>query len=86
MRSDEFNTGSEVTLPTNGGCNTSTNGIINCGVGTTLMDCDRGSINSLDFTDLSDYFVWNRTATTSDRTVSIVFKFSQPVNIGKISL
>ena len=86
MRSDEFNTGSQVTLPTNDGCNTSTNGTINCGVGTTLMDCDRGSSRNLNFSDLSDYFVWNRTATTSDRTVSIVFRFSQPVNILRISM
>ena len=86
MRSDEFNTGSVVTLPTNDGCNTSTNGTINCGVGTTLMDCDRGIINSLDLSDLSNYFVWNRTATTSDRTVSTAFRFSQPVNIGRISM
>ena len=86
MRSDEFNNGSQVTLPTNDGCNTSTNGTINCGVGTTLMDCDRGIINSLNISDLSNYFVWNRTAITSDRTVSTVFRFSQPVNIGRISL
>ena len=81
MRSDEFFT--EV-QPTNDGCNTSTNGTINCGVGTALMDCDRGSINNLDFTNLSDYFVWNRNITISDRTVSTVFRFSQPVNIAKI--
>ena len=86
MRSDEFNTGSQVTLPTNDGCNTSTNGTINCGVGTTLMDCDRGSLRNLNFSDLSDYFVWNRTATTSDRTVSTVFRFNQPVNILRISM
>ena len=86
MRSDEFNIRSQVTLPTNDGCNTSTNGTINCGVGTTLMDCDRGLTRNLNFSDLSDYFVWNRTATTSDRTVSTVFRFSQPVNIDRISM
>ena len=71
--------------PTNDGCNATNDGqgTINCGVGTTLMDCDRGSIGNLNF---SDYFLWSRRSISEIRNVSTVFRFNQPVNIGRISL
>ena len=82
MRSDEYN-GMQLT---NDGCNTSTNGTVNCGVGTTLMDCDRGSARNLDFTDLSDYFVWSRFSSPEIRNVSTLIRFPQPINIHRVSL
>ena len=68
--------------PANDGCNVSTDGqeIVNCGVGTTLVDCDNGNSTNINYTDLSNYFVWNR------EQVSIVFRFDQPVEINRISL
>ena len=72
----------------NEGC---TNGVsidgqvtIDCGQGTTLVDCDQGYNENTDYSDLSSYFVWNRT--TSVDQVSIVFKFDQPINISRISM
>ena len=82
MRSDEYN-GMQLT---NDGCNASTNGTVNCGVGTTLMDCERGSTQDLDFTDLSDYFVWSRFSSPEIRNVSTLIRFPQPVNIRRVSL
>ena len=75
--------------PSNEGC---TNGVsidgqvtIDCGQGTTLIDCDRGYNDNADYSDLSDYFIWNRTASV-DQQVSIVFKFDQQINISRISM
>ena len=85
MRSHVFNG----TQPSNEGC---TNGVsidgqvtIDCGQGTTLIDCDRGYNDNADYSDLSDYFIWNRTASV-DQQVSIVFRFYQQINISGISL
>jgi len=82
MRSDDY----FGIQPSNDGC-TSVDGqeTINCGVGTTLMDCERGPTRNLNFSDFSDYFVWNRT-TSAVRSVSTIFRFDQPVNIRRISI
>ena len=84
MRSNVFNG----TQPSNEGC---TNGVIvsgqvtiDCGQGTTLIDCDRG-INGGDYSDLSRTFAWNRTTSLGAR-VSIVFRFDQQINISRISM
>jgi len=92
MRSNVFNG----TQPSNEGC---TNGIsingqvtIDCGQGTTLIDCDQGYNDNTDYSDLSDYFIWNRTNKTTTRTnplseqVSIVFRFYQQIEISRISM
>ena len=75
--------------PSNEGC---TNDVlidgqeaIDCGQGTTLIDCDRGYNDNADYSDLSNYFIWNRT-TFVDQGVSIVLKFDQTVNISRISM
>ena len=85
MRSHVFNG----TQPSNEGC---TNGVstdgqvtIDCGQGTTLTDCDQGYNDNADYSDLSNYFIWNRTATV-DQQVSIVFRFDQQINISRISM
>ena len=85
MRSHMFNG----TQPSNEGC---TNGIsidgqvtIDCGQGTTLIDCDQGYNDNADYSDLSNYFIWNRTASV-DQQVSIVFRFDQQINISRISM
>ena len=74
------------TQPSNEGC---TNGVsidgqmtIECGQGTTLIDCNRG-FNGGDYSDLSRTFAWNRTSSVAEQ-VSIVFRFSQQVNISRI--
>ena len=84
MRSHVFNG----TQPSNEGC---TNGVsidgevtIDCQQGTTLIDCDRGYNDNADYSDLSDYFIWNRTASV-DQQVSIVFRFDQEVRGTRIS-
>ena len=76
MRSNVFNG----TQPSDEGCNVSTDGAlnINCGQGTTLIDCDRG-FNGGDYSDLSNTFAWNR-------TTSIVFRFDQQINISRITM
>ena len=92
MRSNVFNG----TQPSNEGC---TNGVsidgqvtIDCGQGTTLIDCDQGYNDNTDYSDLSDYFIWNRTNKTTTRTnplseqVSIVFRFYQQISISRISM
>ena len=83
MRSDVFNG----TQPSNEGC---TNGVsidgqvtIDCGQGTTLIDCDRGYNNNADYSDLSNYFIWNRTTSVAQQ-VSIVFNFFQQIRISSI--
>ena len=85
MRSHVFNG----TQPSNEEC---TNGesidgqvTTECGQGTTLVDCDRGYNDNADYSDLSDYFIWNRTASV-DQQVSIVFRFDQQINISRISM
>ena len=85
LRSHVFNG----TQPSNEGC---TNGVsidgqvtIDCGQGTTIIDCDRGYNDNADYSDLSDYFTWNRTASV-DQQVSIVFRFDQQINISRISV
>ena len=82
MRSNAFNG----TQPSNEGC---TNGVsingqvtIDCGQGTTLIDCDRG-FNGDDYSDLSSTFAWNRTSAVAEQ-VSIVFRFDQQINISRI--
>ena len=77
------------TQPSNKGC---TNGAIidgqmtiDCIQGTTLIDCDRGYNDNVDYSDLSNYFIWNRTASV-DQQVSIVFRFDQQINISRISM
>ena len=83
MRSDEYTGGVQ---PSNEGCTSiGGQGTINCGVGTTLMDCENGPISNLNFSDLSPYFVWNRTS-LANRNVSVVFRFDQPVYLRRISM
>jgi len=82
MRSDDY----FGTQPNNDGCTSiDGQGTINCGVGTTLMDCERGNLRNTNFSDLSDYFVWNR-STLAVRNASTIFGFNQPVNIRRISM
>ena len=68
------------TQPSNEGC---TNGAIfsgrvtiDCGQGTTLIDCNQGYNDNVDYSDLSSYFIWNRTESVAVQ-VSIVFSFLQ---------
>ena len=82
VRSSVFNG----TQPSNEGC---TNGAIlggrmtiDCGQGTTLIDCDQRYNDNI---DLSSYFVWNRTESLASQ-VSIVFRFYQQVSIKGISM
>ena len=84
MRSNVFNG----THPSNEGC---TNGVIvsgqvtiDCGQGTTLIDCERERFNGGDYSDLSNTFAWNRT-TSVDQQVSIMFRFDQQIEISRIS-
>ena len=76
------------TQPSNEGC---TNGVsidgqvtIDCGRGTTLIDCDRG-FNGDDYSDLSRTFAWNRTTSVAAQ-VSIVFRFDQQIKINRITM
>jgi len=74
------------TQPSNDGCTSiDGQGTINCGVGTTLMDCEQGVIRNLNFSDLLDYFVWYR-RTEVVRSVSMIFRFDQLFNISRISM
>ena len=57
---------------------------IDCGQGTTLIDCNRG-INGGDYSDLSHTFAWNRTTSVAQQ-VSIVFRFDQQINISRITM
>ena len=84
MRSNVFNG----TQPSNEGC---TNGVsidgqvtIDCGQGTTLIDCDRG-YNGGNYSDLSRTFAWNRTTSVAQQ-VSIMFRFDQQINISTITM
>ena len=85
MRSNVFNG----TQPSNEGC---TNGVsidgqvtIDCGQGTTLIDCNIRAIIDDDFSDLSRIFAWNRTTSVAEQ-VSIVFRFDQQISISMISM
>ena len=75
--------------PSNERC---TNGIsidgevtIDCGQGTTLIDCDQVYNDNVDYSDLSNYFIWNKTALV-DQKVSMVFRFYQQIRINRISM
>ena len=77
------------TQPSNEGC---TDGAIfsgqvtvDCGQGTTLIDCDRGYNDNADYSDLSDYFIWSRT-TLLTTSVSVVFRFDQEIRGRRISM
>ena len=85
VRSNVFNG----TQPSNEGC---TNGAIlggretiDCGQGTTLIDCDHGIANVAGLSNSSNTFAWNRTSSVAEQ-VSIVFRFDQLINISKIGL
>jgi len=85
MRSNVFNG----TQPSNEGC---TNGVSidgqvtsNCRQGTTLIDCNQGYNDNADYSNLSSYFIWNRTTSVAQQ-VSIVFKFYQQIEISRISM
>ena len=86
MRSNVFNG----TQPSNERC---TNGVsidgqvtIDCGQGTTLIDCHRGfNNNNADYSDLSNYFIWRKTLSVAQE-VSIVFRFDQQINISRITM
>ena len=74
--------------PSNEGC---TNGVsvdgqvtVDCGQGTTLIDCERG-FSGGDYSDLSSTFAWNRTSSVAEQ-VSIVFRFDQQINISRITM
>ena len=78
------------TQPSDSGC--TINGIsidgqmtIDCGQVTTLIDCDRGYNDNADYSDLSNYFIWSKTASIAQQ-VSIVFRFDQQINISRISM
>ena len=84
MRSNMFNG----IQPSNEGC---TNGVsidgqmtIDCGQGTTLIDCRRGIIGGR-YSNLSRTFAWNRTTSVAQE-VSIVFTFDQQINISRITM
>ena len=86
MKSNVFNG----TQPSNEGC---TDGAIlsgrmtiNCGQETTLIDCDQGYDDDIDYSDLSSYFIWSRTGSTVAGQVSIVFRFDQQVDIRRITM
>ena len=85
MRSNVFNG----TQPSNEEC---TNGAIvngrvtiDCGQGTTLIDCDRGYNDSADYSDLSNYFIWIWNEAVAQQ-VSIVFRFYQQIKISRITM
>ena len=76
------------TQPSNEGC---TNGAIfsgratiDCGQGTTLIDCDQGYNDNVDYSDLSSYFIWSRTESVANQ-VSITFRFLQ-IRISRIKM
>ena len=84
MRSNVFNG----IQPSNEGCTNDAivNGrvTIDCGQGTTLIDCDQG-FNGGDYSDLSRVFAWNRTSLVAQQ-VSIVFRFHQHISISRITM
>ena len=72
------------TQPSNEGCTNSAivsgRVTIDCGQGTTLIDCDQGYN---DYSDLSSYFIWSRNKAIGQQ-VSIVFRFYQQIKISRI--
>ena len=85
MRSNVFNG----TQPSNEGC---INGAIvsgrvtiDCGQGTTLIDCDQGYNDNADYSDLSNYFIWRRNESVAQQ-VSIVFRFYQQIMNSRITM
>ena len=71
------------TQPSNEGCtNADEQATVKCGQGTTLIDCDRGYNDSIDSSNLSSYFIWNRRA----QQVFITFRFDQNINISRIAM
>ena len=58
---------------------------IDCGQGTTLIDCDQGFNDNVNYSDLSSYFIWSRTESVAAQ-VSITFRFYQQVNIHWLSM
>ena len=85
LRSNVFNG----TQPSNEGC---TNGAIvsgrvtiDCGQGTTLIDCDQGYNDNADYSDLSNYFIWRRNESVAE-LVPIVFRFDQQISISRITM
>ena len=85
MRSNVLNG----TQPSNEGCTNSAivsgRVTIDCGQGATLIDCDRGYNDNANYSDLSNYFIWNRNEAVGQQ-VSIVFRFYQQINISRITL
>ena len=82
MRSHAFNgtqPSNERCIPIGGDVTT------DCGQGTTLIDCNRGYNDNADYSELSNYFIWNRTASV-DQQVSVVFTFYQQINISRIAM
>ena len=77
------------TQPSNEGCTNaaivSGRVTIDCGQGTTLIDCDRGFNDNADYSDLSNYFIWSRNEAV-DQQVSIVFRFDQQIKISRITM
>ena len=58
---------------------------INCGQGTTLVDCDQGFNDNADYSDLSNYFIWSKTESLY-QLAFIVFRFYQQIEISRISM
>ena len=85
VRSNVFNG----TQPSNEGCTNSVSidgqVTIDCGQGTTLVNCDQGYNDNVDYSDLSSYFVWNSDELRGQR-VSIVFRFNEQINISRIAM
>ena len=77
------------TQPSNEGCTNaaivSGRVTIDCGQGTTLIDCDRGYNDNADYSDLSNYFIWSRNGALGQQ-VSIVFRFDQQIKISRITI
>ena len=84
MRSNVFN-GMQ---PSNEGCTSvvSIDGqvTIDCGQGTTLIDCDQG-FNGGNYSYSFGTFIWNRIPSLAEQ-VSVVFRFDQQVNISRITM
>ena len=82
MRSNVFNG----TQPRNEGCTyaaiVSGRVTIDCGQGTTLIDCDRGYN---DYLNLSNYFIWSRNEAVGQQA-PIVFRFYEHIKISRISM
>ena len=80
LRSHVFNEvqpNNEGCVPVDGGVNT------DCGQGTTLIDCNRGYNDNADYSDLSNYFIWN---TSLGQQVFTEFRFGQEVRGRRISM